>query len=100
MNDSHIDTLDKVRLFLQGTDEIDLEINGKHNRYDFIKRTLIRFKYRKLNRIDKGLVLLHIARISGYSHVQVKHLAASYLKDGRVKWGHRATRGFARRYTN
>ncbi len=36
MNDHHIDTLDKARLFLQGTDEIDLAIDGKRNRYDFM----------------------------------------------------------------
>ncbi len=45
MNDSHIDTLDEVRQFLGGTDEIDLEIDRKKNRYDFIKRSLMRFKY-------------------------------------------------------
>ncbi len=100
MNDHHIDTLDKARLLLQGTDEIDLAIDGKRNRYDFIKRTLMRFKYSKLGRADKGLVLRYITRISGYSYVQVKRLAASYLKHGRIQWRHRATRGFARRYSN
>ncbi len=49
MNDSHIDTLEKVRQFLGGTDEIDLEIDGKKNRYDFVKRSLMRFKYNTLN---------------------------------------------------
>ncbi len=100
MNDHHIDTLDKARLLLQGTDEIDLAIDGKRNRYDFIKRTLMRFKYSKPGRADKGLVLRYITRISGYSYVQVKRLAASYLKHGRIQWRHRATRGFARRYSN
>ena len=32
-----IDTLEGVRQFLDGTDEIDLAIDGKKNRYDFIK---------------------------------------------------------------
>ncbi len=100
MNDSHIDTLDKVRQFLGGTDEIDLAIDGKKNRYDFIKRSLMRFKYNALSRSDKGLVLRYITRISGYSYVQVKRLAASYRKNGRLKWRHTATRGFARRYNN
>ncbi|MCP3952946.1 MAG: integrase, partial [Desulfobacterales bacterium] len=63
MNDSHIDTLEKMRQFLGGTDEIDLEIDGKKNRYDFIKRSLMRFKYNTLSRSDKGLVLRYITRI-------------------------------------
>ena len=41
MNDSPIDSLEKVRQFLGGTDEVDLAIDGKRNRYDFIKRTLM-----------------------------------------------------------
>lgn len=49
MNDSHIAPLEKVRQFLDGTDEIDLAIDGKKNRYDFIKRTLKRFKYNALS---------------------------------------------------
>lgn len=39
MNDSYIDTLDKVRPFLDGTDEIYLAIDAKKNRYDFMQRT-------------------------------------------------------------
>ena len=100
MNDSPIDSLEKVRQFLDGTDEVDLAIDGKKNRYDFIKRTLMRFKYRTLKRGDKGLVLRYLARISGYSHVQVKRLAARYLKNGRLTWGHTASRGFARKYSD
>ncbi len=98
MNDSPIDSLEKVRQFLGGTDEVDLAIDGKRNRYDFIKRTLMRFKYRTLKREDKGLLLRYMARISGYSHVQVKRLAARYLKEGRLTWRHTASRGFARKY--
>lgn len=80
MNDSHIDTLEKVRQFLNGTDELDLAIDGKKNRYGFIKHTLMRFKYNTLSRSDKGLVLRYIARISSYSHAQIKRLAADYRR--------------------
>lgn len=100
MNDSPIDTLEKVRQFLRGSNEIELSIDGKKNRYDFIKRTLMRFKYRHLGRADKGLVLRYITCISGYSYVQVKRLAAYFCKHGGLKWGHTATRGFSRRYSN
>ncbi|MCP3668265.1 MAG: transposase family protein [Gammaproteobacteria bacterium] len=100
MNDSHIDTLDKVRKFLGGTDQLELAIYGKKNRYEFIKQTLMRFKYNTLSRQDKGAVLRYIARISGYSYVQVKRLAASYKKNGRISWQHTVTQGFARRYSN
>lgn len=99
MNDKHIDTLDKVRQFLDGTDEVELTIAGKKQRYDFIKRTLIRFKYGYLNRQDKGLILQYMERISGYSHIQVKRLAAGFVKNGSIRWRHTATRGFACRYT-
>ncbi len=79
-------TAEKVRQFLAGTGEIDLAIDGKKNRYEFIKHTLMRFKYNTLSRQDKGFVLRYSVRISGYSHVQVKRLAADYRKNGRLKW--------------
>ncbi len=63
MNDSHIDILEKVHQYLGGTDEIDLEIDGKmvkKNSYDFIKRSLMHFIYNTLSRSDKGLVLRYI----------------------------------------
>ncbi len=100
MNDSNINTLEKMRQFLAGTDQVELVIDGRIQRYDFIKRTLMRFKYRSLHRSDKGLLLHYIARISGYSHVQVKRLVASYLKHGKLRWRHTVTRGFAKRYTD
>jgi transposase InsO family protein len=100
MNDLQIDTLEKVRRFLEGTAEIDFSIDTKEDRYAFIQRTLIRFGYNSLSKADKGLLLCFLARVSGYSRVQVKRLAARYLKHGRVRRGHAAMGGFARKYTD
>lgn len=100
MNDSHINTLKKVRQFLAGTEDIELAIDNKKARYDFIKRTLIRFRYSTLRRPDKSLILGYLVRISGYSQPQVKRLVARYLKYGRIQPDQTTLRGFAKRYTD
>lgn len=100
MNDTHIDTLDKVRQFFEGTEQIDFSIDAKTDRYAFIQRSLIRFGYHSLTKPDKGLLLRFLAHVSGYSHVQVKRLAARYLKHGRIRRRHITTRGFTRQYTD
>lgn len=100
MNDTRITTLAQVRAFAEGSTELEIRIEDKAQRYGFIQRSLIRFGYNRLNRPDKGLLLQYMARISGYSMVTIKRLAADYLKHGRIGFKHTTTRGFARTYTD
>ncbi len=85
MNDQHITTLKQVRSFLDGTQEVEFSLRTQSERYDFIRRTLIRFAYHTLSKPDKGLLLTFLAHVSGYSRVQVKRLAKRWLKDGRLR---------------
>ncbi|MCU7880679.1 MAG: hypothetical protein KZQ60_09210 [Candidatus Thiodiazotropha sp. (ex Lucinoma aequizonata)] len=41
MNDKKIQTLDKVRAFLDGTTDIEFSIEGKEERYQWIRKTLV-----------------------------------------------------------
>lgn len=100
MNDTQIQTLDQVRQFLQGTYQIEFFIYDKSNRYAFIQRSLIRFGYNSLKKGDKGLLLRFLAHVSGYSYVQVKRLAACYLKNGRIQRKQVTKQGFCKHYTN
>ena len=53
MNDSQVSTLEQVRQILQGTDRIGIAISSKRERYDWIRRTLIRLEYLTLRRSDQ-----------------------------------------------
>jgi len=39
MNDKKIQTLDDIRVFLKGTTDIDFSIEGKDERYQWIRQT-------------------------------------------------------------
>ncbi len=67
MNDKKIQTLDDVRAFLKGTTEIEFSIESKVERYRWIRRTLVRFKYLSLSQRERGVVLRYLERVSGYS---------------------------------
>jgi transposase InsO family protein len=100
MNDNYIKTLTQVRAFLEGTQAVEFSLQTKVERYDFIRRTLIRFAYHSLSKRDKGLLLSFMAHVSGYSRIQVKRLAKTWLKRGQLRPRSSAGNGFARKYTD
>lgn len=99
MNDRKIQTLDDIRAFLAGTTELELSIEGKDERYRWIEQTLRRFQYRTLGRVDRGVVLRYLARVSGYSRQSVTRLVTQYRETGKLRRRQRTVAGFARYYT-
>jgi transposase InsO family protein len=100
MNDNDIKTLPQVRAFLEGTQLVEFSLNTKSERYDFVRRTLIRFAYHSLSKPDKGVVLSFLVHVSGYSRIQVKRLTKAWLKHGRLRPSTSASNGFTRKYTD
>ena len=66
MNETQIKTLDQVRRFLDGTSGIDVELSNKAERYTWIETTLEQFKYCRLGRPDRGIMLRYLAKASGF----------------------------------
>ena len=100
MNDNDIKTLPQVRAFLDGTRAVEFSLNTQLERYDFVRRTLIRLAYHTLSKPDKGVVLSFLVRVSGYSRIQVKRLTKAWLKHGQLQPGTSAGNGFSRKYTD
>ena len=99
MNDHHLTTLEQVRAFLDGTQSVEFSLTTQSERYDFIRRTLIRFAYHRLSKPDKGLLLSFMTHISGYSRIQVKRLTKTWLKRGQLQPLPSAGNGFTCKYT-
>ncbi len=99
MTTTHFKTLAQVTDFLLGTEKRTFSIPTKADRYEFIKTILIRFKYRQLNKADKGLLLRFLSRVSGYSKVQTKRLVQQYLRTGKLHCKQRTSAPFTRKYT-
>jgi len=100
MNDNDIKTLPQVRAFLDGTGTVEFTLQTKSERYDFVRRTLIRLAYHALSKPDKGVVLSFLVHVSGYSRIQVKRLTKAWLKHGKLRPCTSAGNGFTRKYTD
>ncbi|MCU7879259.1 MAG: hypothetical protein KZQ60_00725 [Candidatus Thiodiazotropha sp. (ex Lucinoma aequizonata)] len=85
MNDKKIQTLDEVRAFLDETTDIEFSIESKDERYQWIRKTLVRFNYLRLSRGECGVVLRYLEHVSGYSRQTVTQLVAQYRKTGKIQ---------------
>ena len=99
MNETQIKTLDQVRRFLEGTSGIDIELSNKAERYTWVETTLEQFKYYRLGRPDRGVMLQYLAKVSGYSRQQITRLVHQYMKTGHLRRRQRTIRGFQSKYT-
>jgi hypothetical protein len=100
MNDRDIQTLEQIRCFLQGTESVEFEVQGKDERYAWTEHTLRRFHYRRLGKAERGLVRRFIERVSGLSRAQLTRLVAQYRRSGRIRRAQRTQRPFRTRYTD
>ena len=100
MNDDRLVTLPQLRQFVEGTTEVEFRRCGKdEDRYRHIEGVLRRFRYARLKRADKGLVVRYLMRTTGYSRPQLVRLIKR-ARVGLLKKGYRApVHGFARRFT-
>ncbi|MFC1968335.1 hypothetical protein ACFLVX_02955 [Chloroflexota bacterium] len=54
-------------------------------KYYWIEEVLIRFKYHRLKRGEKGVIRQYIKKVTGYSRSQVSRLIADYKRTGRLR---------------
>ena len=99
MNDTHIETLEQVRGFLEGTEAVCFEIESKEMRYRWTEATLVKFRYLALGKAEKGLLTRYIRKMTGYSLAQVKRLIKQYRERGRLERKQRTVQGFSLKYT-
>lgn len=99
MDDSQIETMEQVRCFLAGVTAVEMAISSKTECYDWVRRTLVRFRYLTLGKADRGLLLRYLRQVSGYSRAQINRLVQQYRETGVVERRGCSTNGFPRRYT-
>jgi hypothetical protein len=56
MNDEQLQTLEQVRRFISGSQEIEFRGVNAHEKYKWIEEVLKRFRYPKLQKEGKGLI--------------------------------------------
>jgi len=97
---TRIRTMDQVRAFLEGTEEVDFEVPSRAERQRWITQSLGQLAYGRLRKRERGLVVRYLCRITGYSRQQMTRLIGQWRRTGRVEDRRRGpAKPFATRYT-
>ena len=99
MNDGQLQTVEQVRGFLEGSEEVGFRGLTAKEKYCWIEEVLIRFGYHRLKRDEKGVVRRYIEKVAGYSRSQVSRLIAEYKRTGRLRRRQYRRHCFPRKYT-
>ncbi len=87
-------TIDQLSEFLSGTQAVAFSIIlDKDDCYRWIQAALYKFRYRKLGKRDKGVLIHYLMKVSGYSRQQITRLITQYRKTGKCKRRQRTVAG-------
>jgi transposase InsO family protein len=98
MVDDKLTSPAELKMFLAGTQSIELKIGNKERR-QFIAETLKRMHYFQLKRADKSLVRAYLLRVSHYSRQQLTRLIHAYPQNKKLERKSTTQPKFATRYT-
>ena len=101
MNEARLNTVAQLAAFLEGTPDVDFRSRDHEGeRYAFISSVVARLAYRRLRRVDKGVVMRYLGRTTGYSRQQLTRLIGRCLQGQQLaKRYRRPQHGFPRKYT-
>lgn len=85
MQDGERLSLEQIRAFLEGSQELRFEASDRRERYDWVERTLVQQEYLCLERRERGLVRRYLAKMTGLSRAQVTRLISQYRERGEVR---------------
>ncbi len=91
-------SLDQIRAFLEGSQQLRFEVSHRQERCEFVRRTLVEQEYARLGKEGKGLVRRYLAKVTGLSRAQLTRLIGQYRERGEVKMRVYRRHRFASRY--
>ena len=99
MNLNHLDTIEALESFIQGNLNVAFCVLGdKNERYAFTQKILIKFSYMSCSRLNKGVIIQFLVKMTGYSRQQTTRLIKKYTQSGYVKWAPARRNGFKKTY--
>ena len=100
MSLEQLTTPEEVRAFLKGTQAVVFTVaTDKKERYQWVQKSLVKLRYTKRGKADKGLITPYLMKVTGYSHAQTKRLIQQYVKIGKVTVKATRRNRFERRYS-
>lgn len=99
MNDDNVMSIAQLREFLKLSNSATFSSEEADGAYEWIGRTLGKFRYTRLRKKDKGVVKRYLMTMTGYSETQIDRLIARKKDTGRVVKKKRTQPTFERIYT-
>ena len=99
MNDAHMRSVEDIEHFLQGNETMEVVIVGREEKYRWIGEVLLRLRYKRLRKKEKGAIKRYIRKLTGYSKIQTKRLVRKYF-EGKLLYATLTQKrnSFARKY--
>ena len=89
-----------MEAFLNGNQAVAFAVaTSKDERYQFVETLLKRFKYPRLKRCEKGIMMQFLMKLSGYSRQQLTRMIQRYISNGKLKRFQKTVNGFEQFYT-
>lgn len=99
MNDDYIKDVKQLQTIVQATGGMKFTVNdSREKKYEWIGRTLGRFRYVQLSKKDKGIVKTYIAFVTHYSDCQIDRFIREKKEFGTLKVKERTQYTFPRFY--
>ena len=85
MDDRKIQTIEQIKKYLEGSDEVEYRRLSGTDRYRWMETVLWRFNYHKLRRWEKGVIREYLEKMTGYSRAQVCRLIGRFNNEGELR---------------
>ena len=85
MNDENLKTLEQIKRFLEGSEAVEFRALAVEEKYEWTEKVLMRVRYHRLRRAEKGVIRQYIQKVAGYSTAQVSRLIVEYSQTGRLR---------------
>jgi transposase InsO family protein len=92
-------SLEQIRAFLEGSQEVHFQAKERRERYEWVGQILHEHGYGGLKRAEKGLVRRYLAKMTGLSRAQMTRLVGRYREGSAVQQQRYRRHRFANRYT-
>ena len=98
MDDNHIISVSQLKELVKFGKGVKFNSNNKQQTYEWIGRTLGRFRYFSESKKNRGIIKNYIVAMTGYSEGQADKLIAMKKKFGRIFVRERTQHTFPRKY--
>ncbi len=96
----NLKTIEQMESFINGSQAIAFAVaSSKDERYQFVERVLKQYRYARLKRRDKGIVIQFLMKVSGYSRQQLTRMIQRYVEEGVLKRCQKTVNGLEKFYT-